>query len=103
LNLDPGETAAIALAEEVRADWLLIDERDGRDAARQRGLAVVGTLGVLDRAAELELIDLPKVLEQLEATNFHARDDLIQAVLQRDQQRRLARRKGLDLGQIGEP
>jgi predicted nucleic acid-binding protein len=35
--LGPGETAAIALAEELHADWLLIDERDGRDEARHCG------------------------------------------------------------------
>ena len=65
LNLDPDETAAIALAEELKADRLLIDERDGRDVAKQRGLSVVGTLNVLNEAAELDLIDLPKVIEQL--------------------------------------
>ena len=44
--------AAIALAEELKADRLLIDERDGRDVAKQRGLSVVGTLNVLNEAAD---------------------------------------------------
>jgi predicted nucleic acid-binding protein len=42
--LDLGERAAIALAESIRADVLLIDERAGAILAQQRGLAVTGTL-----------------------------------------------------------
>jgi len=44
LGLDPGETAAILLAEHVRADALLIDERRGRAVATARGISVIGTL-----------------------------------------------------------
>jgi predicted nucleic acid-binding protein len=42
LGLDPGETAAILVAESLRADLLLIDERVGRKVARARGLSVRG-------------------------------------------------------------
>jgi predicted nucleic acid-binding protein len=41
--LGPGELAAIALAEELSADALLIDDRDGRAEAEARGLVVLGT------------------------------------------------------------
>lgn len=44
LGLDPGETAAILLAEQLHADALLIDERRGRSVATARGLRVIGTL-----------------------------------------------------------
>ncbi len=40
--LDLGERDAIALALAVRVDVLLIDEKRGRAAARQAGLAVAG-------------------------------------------------------------
>jgi predicted nucleic acid-binding protein len=50
LGLDPGETAAILLAESLHADLRLIDERLGRAVAQERGLAVRGTLGVLVQA-----------------------------------------------------
>jgi predicted nucleic acid-binding protein len=45
--LDPGEAEAIVLAEESQADYLLMDEKLGRRAAEERGLKVVGLLGVL--------------------------------------------------------
>jgi predicted nucleic acid-binding protein len=45
--LDVGERQAILLAQEQRADLLLIDERRGRLEAQRRGLPTTGTLGVL--------------------------------------------------------
>lgn len=46
-DLGAGEAQAITLAVSLEADLLLIDERQGRRAARTLGLAVKGTLGVL--------------------------------------------------------
>lgn len=46
-NLDLGECAAIALAAELSADQVLIDERAARQVAISRQLPVIGTLGVL--------------------------------------------------------
>lgn len=86
--LDEGEREAIALAEARRADLLLMDERDGVKLARGRGLVVVGTLGVLDRAAGEGIIDLPAVLTRLEATTFRAAPSLFAALLERDAERR---------------
>ena len=40
--LDPGESEAIALAEEVHADLVLMDEQAGRQEAVRRGLRVAG-------------------------------------------------------------
>src|SRR6266849_277754 len=47
VELHPGEAEAIALALEMKADHLLIDEREGRTMARQLGLSLTGVLGVL--------------------------------------------------------
>jgi len=49
-TLDSGEAEAIALAFELEADLILIDEREGRLAAERAGLRVTGVLGVLLRA-----------------------------------------------------
>ena len=46
-ELDAGEAEAIALAIELQADLLLLDERRGRMIARQLGVAVTGLLGIL--------------------------------------------------------
>jgi hypothetical protein len=48
--LDQGETAAILLACQLKADVLLMDEKRGREAARHCGLAVAGVLGELIHA-----------------------------------------------------
>jgi predicted nucleic acid-binding protein len=50
LQLHRGEAEAIALATELNADWVLIDEHEGRQMASRTGLAVTGVLGVLLRA-----------------------------------------------------
>lgn len=71
-HLDRGEREAISLALRVSADVLLLDERRGRQAARDHGLAVSGTLGVLDLADRRGLARLAEAIERLKATNFRA-------------------------------
>lgn len=44
-----GERDAISLAQEMQADALLLDEEKARADARALGIAVVGTVGVLQR------------------------------------------------------
>ena len=56
-QLDPGESEAIALAIEVQAEALLIDEFQGRAAATAAGLKIIGVLGILQRAKKEGLID----------------------------------------------
>ncbi len=66
-SLDVGEAQAIALALELRADHLLIDEREGRLSATQLGLDVTGVLGVLSRARNANLVGpVRPLLEELE-------------------------------------
>lgn len=80
-SLDPGELAAIALAEALGAGLLLVDERAGTAAARGRGLETVGTVGLLSRAAEARLLDLPGAVAALRATNFRYPANLFDALL----------------------
>jgi predicted nucleic acid-binding protein len=77
MNLDPGESEAIALAVEIRADLLIVDERAGRNTAAALGLNCMGTLGVLALASRRGLLNFEAALESLLLTNFRASDELI--------------------------
>jgi predicted nucleic acid-binding protein len=88
IQLDPGESQAIALAEELGAEAILIDERKGRRIAEQRGLAAIGTVTVLEFASERNLLDLQKALRALRQTTFYITDDFIDAALARDTARK---------------
>jgi predicted nucleic acid-binding protein len=86
--LGPGEWEAIALAEEVQADALLIDDRDGRQEALRRHLPVIGTLRVLADASDHGFADLRTVLSRLRQTNFRASEELFQWLLTRETEQR---------------
>lgn len=46
-ELDRGEAEVLVLAEELKADWLIIDEEKARIAARLIGFRQISTVGVL--------------------------------------------------------
>ena len=80
-RLGAGERAVLALAATLRADLVLMDDRAGVAAARARGFAAIGTLGILDLAARRGLLDLAESLSALTATNFRYPPSLIDALL----------------------
>jgi predicted nucleic acid-binding protein len=82
--LDRGEREAIALAEEVHANRLIVDETLARIEAIRRNLAVIGTLGVLRIASRSNLIKLREALAKLHETSFYVAPDLIRALLEED-------------------
>jgi hypothetical protein len=75
-TLDAGERAVIALGLSRKAELLLMDDRKGVVAARKLGLATVGTIGLIDRAARRGLLDLNAAVERLRETNFRASPQL---------------------------
>jgi predicted nucleic acid-binding protein len=77
-SLDLGERAAIALAESLRADLLLIDEAAGRREANRRHIRVTGMIGVLLAAAERGFVDVPNALDRLKTTSFYIDEALLE-------------------------
>lgn len=75
----------------IGADALLMDDRAGVVAALAKDLVVIGTLGVLDRAARRGLIDLAAALTRLRATNFRYPPALLDTLLAEDRARRETR------------
>ncbi len=81
--MDRGEAEAIALAEELHADHLLIDERKGRRLAQQQGVPVVGLLGVILLAKHAGLVSSAReLLEELDReAGIYLADELKNAAL----------------------
>jgi hypothetical protein len=50
LELDKGEKHTLDMAKKYQADWVLIDEKIGRNMGEYLGLRITGTLGVLLKA-----------------------------------------------------
>lgn len=83
-RLGAGEREAIVLVEALRADIFLVDDDAGRKAARQRGLPLTGTCGILGTAGERDWIDFPAAVAQLQATTFRMPPPaVVQAMLAR--------------------
>jgi len=81
-RLGEGEAASIVLAEELRANVLVLDDKAARLQAKSQSLKVTGTVGLLLLADERGMLSFPKALERLLDTGFH--------LSQREQQRVLA-------------
>jgi predicted nucleic acid-binding protein len=80
-ELDPGERDAIALAIELNADQLIVDDRKARRRAEQLGIAAVGTVGVLREAASQGLLDIRKAVALLQRTSFHITQAVLDSLL----------------------
>lgn len=87
-GLHRGETETLQLALERRADAVLMDDMDGRVAARRLGISTIFTVAILERAAEKNLLDLPAAIARLQQTSFFVSQEILNAALQRDKLRR---------------
>jgi predicted nucleic acid-binding protein len=83
-ELDPGESAAIALYLERKADALLIDESLGRKVAGKLGIRTIGIIRILVEARDQKLIhSVGELLDRLQTeANFWIAPELKLRVLQ---------------------
>ncbi len=83
-ELDEGEAEAIALAVELKADFLLMDEQKGRQIAESYGLKVVGILGVLIQAKQKGLISeiKPHLQRLINEAGFWLNPQLVEKILE---------------------
>lgn len=84
LDLDPGEAEALVLAEELNADWILLDEAKARLAADLLELTYIGTVGLLLLGKRAGYVTAARpLLDELRAKKFHLSDQVYDAVLQK--------------------
>lgn len=84
-SLDPGESEALALALEVKASAVLIDEAAGRRMADRLGLTPIGVLALLVRGKHRGLIEtVDPLLDRLRnELGFFISEALRQEILRR--------------------
>ena len=87
-DVSAADREAIALAKELGAAILLMDDREARRCAAALGVATMGTVGILEVAAARGLVSLPVALERLRSTSCFLTEDLIENALARDAARR---------------
>ena len=82
-ELDSGEAETIVLAREIEAEWVVMDERKGRQKLVQLGLNKIGTIGILLKAREVGLLShIKPELENLQRNGFSLSQAVIESVLQ---------------------
>lgn len=80
-ELDEGEAEAIALAYEISADMILLDERDARWVAMRMGFKVLGAVGILLWGKRMG--KLVSLREQLDALRFQGKFRISQQLYNR--------------------
>jgi predicted nucleic acid-binding protein len=79
-TLGAGESDALSLAVEMRADLIFLDDLAARVVAEARGIPAAGTLGLLAQAHVRGWIEFEDALSRLRATNYRISDDAVERV-----------------------
>ena len=81
-ELDLGEAETIVLARELSADWVLMDEKKGRRKLTQLGISKVGTVGILLKAKQADLLPtIRPAIERLRLQGFGVSQSVIDEIL----------------------
>jgi predicted nucleic acid-binding protein len=80
-DLDLGERQALALAQELHADLVLLDDKVARQLTRKELMKVKGTLGIVAEAAKVNLLDFVETIEHLRHTSMHLDQHVIDEVV----------------------
>jgi predicted nucleic acid-binding protein len=90
-RIGAGEREAFALALELQADAVLLDDKGAKVEAKRLGLVTIRTFDILERAAKENLIDLPETIDRIKRTSFRLPPaKIIDEILERDRQRKRA-------------
>lgn len=82
-ELDDGEAETIVLAQELDANWVLMDERKGRRKLQALGIKHIGTLGLLLQAKHVGILTVIRPgIEGLRQQGFSVSQSVIDAILQ---------------------
>lgn len=83
VSLDLGESEAIALAKEVKADLIVLDDERARKTALSEGLRVAGLLAFLVQAKEKGAIEeVRPLLDELKHRGFFMSEELYHHTIQ---------------------
>lgn len=84
-QLDLGESSVIALAVEKGDVTLILDDLRARKLSRRLGLKYTGSLGVINKAKEIGVIDkIRPLIDKLIKTDFRISDKVIDDLLKRN-------------------
>jgi predicted nucleic acid-binding protein len=71
-SIDKGEASVIMLALEIPNSIIIIDDFKGRALAKELGIKVTGTIGIIISAKNKKLIpSIKPILEKIKETNFY--------------------------------
>lgn len=87
-GIGAGESAAIRIALEIRADAILADDRRGIREATIRGLNSLTTFALLEKASDAGLINFAESVAALASTTFRMPPEhIINTFLERNRQK----------------
>lgn len=88
-KIDDGEREAFALALKLKADAILLDDKNALPEAKRLNLQTIALFTLLERSAARNLIDLQAAVAAMRKTSFRLPPEpAIQAMLERDSLRK---------------